>query len=395
MKNGSLFLPALLIILCIACNHRDTKPGDPYSSEDGPMTIALDPDMPESPRIREIIDTVIYIPLETTPGATVGEVSKVIFRGKRIYIGDFESTESIYCFTAEGKFLFSIQNKGKGPGEYVSLNDFDVEEKSGRIFVHDSYTKAILIYDSKGQFIRKHVVRHIFTTFNLAGGRNAIAYAEYIPNPTLPGNPASNIFIFNYETGEIIDSFLPFDENLQLHMKIRGQINYTSYTREVSYIHDYFTNSIYSFENNSLSRRWIIDFGGKSIPKDFWKEGSPRTEMEEISDGRFCSGIANYQVAGNHIIGCYSYKNSVYMFIFDSRDQSVISIKNAVIQREQVFPVILAPPFHTDGENIVSVIEPAWFARLFELSTPGIFLPAGFEGLDIYSNPVLQIIKLK
>ena len=52
----------------------------------------------------------------------------------------------------EGNFISNIGNKGKGPGEYIKLHDFDV--KGNLVYLNDVSGHNILIYNTDNEFIK-------------------------------------------------------------------------------------------------------------------------------------------------------------------------------------------------------------------------------------------------
>lgn len=359
-----------------------------------PKKILLDPGNPGNIELLDIIDTVQYITLETSEVSSIGSISKIVFTEDRIFIGDFENTKGIYCFDTTGAFIFKIQNSGKAPGEYAKLNDFDVDEETDRVIVHDSRLKAFLLYDFSGKFISRHVHGYFFESFSPLDKENVIAYSAYITNPGIPKSPNSNILVFNYKTGKIVETLLQYDEELMLEMKVLGLINNISAGGDTVYIYDYYTNIIYSFKDYTLSPKWGIDFGGKGIPKDFWSGASFDEHTDAIDEGRYIGGLINFQIAGKWVIGYYPSKDKSNFFIYNTEENSLCRI-NQIVSNKSGNPIILAPPFHTDGKNLITCIEPVWIRKVIENESKAINLPEAFRKVDINSNPILQIIKLK
>ena len=389
------FHPNLLILLVFFCTINSCGNGESAIPSNEPQKVLLDPDIPGKLQLLEIIDTVYYIALETSDVSSIGSISKIVFTKDRIFIGDFNNTKAIYCFNTTGAFLFKIQNTGKAPGEYARLNDFDVDAESERVIVHDSRLKAFLLYDFSGHFISRYVHGYLFESFSFLDKENVIAYSGYITNPSIPKNSNSSILVFNYANSEIAKTFLQFDEDLMLEMKVLGLINNISAGGDTIYIYDYYTNTIYSYENNTFSEEWLIDFGGKGIPKDFWVSASFDEHTNVIDEGRFIGGLINYQVAGKWILGYYPSNDKSNMFIYNTEENSLCRINQIATMNKSGFPIILIPPFHTDGQNLVTCIEPVWIIKLIENESEANNVPEAFKEVDINSNPIIQIIKLK
>lgn len=59
-----------------------------------------------------IVDSYKLIKLETLPNCLIGDVKQMLFDDELIYI----VSEGLYCFDMKGKFIYAINQKGRGPG---------------------------------------------------------------------------------------------------------------------------------------------------------------------------------------------------------------------------------------------------------------------------------------
>jgi hypothetical protein len=82
----------------------------------------------------------------------IAELSEVHFTKDKMYVRD-EKTIALLEFTTDGQFIKQIGRIGQGPGEYLSMNDVDIDEKTGDIFVLSEAKRALLKYDKEGNSI--------------------------------------------------------------------------------------------------------------------------------------------------------------------------------------------------------------------------------------------------
>lgn len=101
---------------------------------------------------RNLIADVEYIPLESTLGGMVGQISKINYHDGRFYFYDQHVNRNLLVFSRQGDFLFKIEKIGHGPGEYSILNGFDLD-REGNIYLGDNARKCILKYDKDGKFV--------------------------------------------------------------------------------------------------------------------------------------------------------------------------------------------------------------------------------------------------
>ncbi len=88
-----------------------------------------------------------YIPLQTTKNSLLGEFAvKIVSVDDKIYIKNSGLGGDIMCFDIEGKFLFKLQNLGRGPEEYTSVTDFDVSSDNKQLTVLSGVDRKLLVY---------------------------------------------------------------------------------------------------------------------------------------------------------------------------------------------------------------------------------------------------------
>ena len=101
--------------------------------------------------ISEIGKDLIYIPLETNSQSLLKNINQVAFCDKYIFVSDFDN---VIQFDEKGNFIRQVGSHGRGPGEYIHVNFFDIDNKSKKIYILAWGINTILEYDYNGQFIR-------------------------------------------------------------------------------------------------------------------------------------------------------------------------------------------------------------------------------------------------
>lgn len=90
-----------------------------------------------------------YIPLETTPECLIQEIKKILFSDSFIFVSDFKR---LLQFDRNGKFIRQIGSAGMGPGEYISVGDFCIDEQKKEIYIIFSSAPKLLIFGFDGVF---------------------------------------------------------------------------------------------------------------------------------------------------------------------------------------------------------------------------------------------------
>jgi hypothetical protein len=135
----------LLIILIIALCSCGRKGTNDTSNTDSVLIIDLLSE-PESKvkRLSEFAAKIEYIPLQTMESSLMGEdTRKIVNMDNRVYI---LSRGEILCFNLDSKFLFKLQNKGRGPEEYTDIADFDVSSDNKYLTILSDLFHKLLVY---------------------------------------------------------------------------------------------------------------------------------------------------------------------------------------------------------------------------------------------------------
>jgi hypothetical protein len=101
-------------------------------------------------------DSVATIILETTKESLLSNVDKAVIVNDRVYV--FDSTHEragiILEFDMTGKFIRRIGSVGRGPGEYIRIFDFAIDELNGLLYILDNATNRVISYNlENGRYV--------------------------------------------------------------------------------------------------------------------------------------------------------------------------------------------------------------------------------------------------
>ncbi len=140
----------------VSCKHTNTIQTDNGKTEKAveiPYYIDLEKNMD---KIKPILLSSIgkelkYIPLETTPKSLLKKINQIFFSETYIFISDFNK---LLQFDRTGKFIRQVGSNGRGPGEYISVSGFCIDEKKEVVYIIAWGIHSILEFDFNGNFIR-------------------------------------------------------------------------------------------------------------------------------------------------------------------------------------------------------------------------------------------------
>ena len=207
------------------------------------------------------IDSVEVVPLETTGKALIGLVGKILLLPNGNVL--IKSTASMFMFSPEGKFLFQIGKNGRGPEEYLTIDDVCLSQDARELWILGGC--EIVKYSTEtGQFIRKTTLElpEICNGFDaIASGPGHSAFLYYCPQ--MDENNFSEDFycLYRYdEQGRILQKFLPRkDYGLNIALITQASDNRYILRPQDS------DNICYYLSDSLPVPRVKIDFGKKTI----------------------------------------------------------------------------------------------------------------------------------
>lgn len=109
----------------------------------------------------EIIDSdsISFVPLETTKECLISEINKMIIIDSLVYISQDSKSNPLFIFSINGSFIRKVGNIGRGPGEFIKLTSFCVEESTGRIYILDNKLQKILLFDNFGNLVSEKDIK--------------------------------------------------------------------------------------------------------------------------------------------------------------------------------------------------------------------------------------------
>lgn len=109
----------------------------------------------------------------------ISNVNKVIFNDNLIYILD-SGKSNLLVFDIEGNYIKKIGNRGNGPGEYNSINDFVINKDRKEITILDSEKISLLKYSIDGKYLDIIKFSNFFPKkLELINNSNYILYTSY------------------------------------------------------------------------------------------------------------------------------------------------------------------------------------------------------------------------
>lgn len=262
-----LLLP-LYILLLISCTTRNSDMTlEDLSKIDPKFDYPLD----------SIINKMDIIPLETSDRCLIENIVS-IKESKDYYYILSDKNQALYKFDKNGKFISKIGNKGQGPGEYISINQIEVDNAQSVIYVLDYFGQSLLLYDFDGNYIKSFKLPkdHSFNKFALS---NDGIYYFSSSNSIMP-----NVIFFNINTSlfEYISKGERVMEKGEFYF---GDTFPYEHGDRISFYH-YFNDTICSIKDNRLVCEDILNLGKYQVTieeaKDILNINKSKIQIENI-----------------------------------------------------------------------------------------------------------------
>lgn len=110
---------------------------------------------------RELIDSIRYISLGDECGV-MGNIANIITYKGRFYIQE-EQFDRVFIYDDTGRCLKKIDNKGRGPGEYLRIESIDINTEKEELMLVDGMSDKLFFYDLDGNFKSIHSIWYFQT----------------------------------------------------------------------------------------------------------------------------------------------------------------------------------------------------------------------------------------
>ncbi|MFD2034791.1 6-bladed beta-propeller [Belliella marina] len=253
----SKYLNILIAILVFSCNSTEIT-----ESMVETKTFVLDPTDNNKIPISEVIEEVIFLPLETTNESLIGDIRSIKYFNNKYFIHDYEK---VLCFNEDGTFHSKLGSFGSGPDQYSSCDQFIIDEVNGYLMINSQRTRMeLLMYNSTLQFLSKRKYSDPLESIIPIDGKG---FCFYLGNRNSESNKhyvKTFDYDFNVQNNYIEKSFT-IDHSITSPF-------YSSYSyQNKAYVYPMFENVIYEVDMEGYVPKYRFDFGNYTITEEFLK----------------------------------------------------------------------------------------------------------------------------
>ena len=360
---------ALLASSCRSDNHASNA----SISSDTLTEYRIDLTDPADISVRDLWTHIEIVPLETGEQSLISTPVKIQHRNNTYYVLDRDQN-ALLIFSDEGLFINKIQQQGRGPGEYLQIDDFEINPFTGNIELLNPRGE-ILVYDPDCNFIEKINIplraSHFFTSLSPDSVVIYSIFEDKKINYFVRGNDS----IYKKE-----HSFFKSIDNLPI-VTLKSPMY--RYGDEVYFL-DVFNYSIKRFNIEELTDEYFLNFGEQNI--DF--ATVPRDKdlpfyVNYLRTGNYAYALENFIINDSIIILRCIYKKVWHTVVIDRNSNEIKVIKR--FKEDVVFP----SRFDFCDEGIYAIVEPVHVELLVNSGILDEANSKKLEAIDMDSNPVI------
>jgi len=248
MKTISIFIVYLFIFCQCSNNHKS-------QTTSSILHIPIEEEFQSIPA-DSLFQSATYIPLETTESSLVTNIDKMLIQDSIFYILD-KQQKIILSFYPNGVYKSKLDNIGRGPGEYLSLDDFFITDSLIYTLISDQ--RKINIYDLNFKFISNFPIHSHGTTIT-CNNDTLFLFSNY------SSLERYHFYMYQQTTGKLIGKFRTFPSKLQ--GTGYAQTTFAKHKNNMYYFLP-FHYTIYTFQSQTTPV-YKLDFGEKYMyPQDF------------------------------------------------------------------------------------------------------------------------------
>ena len=196
--------------------------------------------------VSDFVEHSDYIKLPKSDSCLIGEIQSVRFGNGMIAV---QSSRKIFVFDKSGRFLGKTDHLGKGKGEYVDINDFQLYNNG--IYVLSGLQKKILRYTVTGDFIGEYRLDDSYRHMEMRDSVNVILASEQC-------NDTHYNFVYYDLSNE--KSTLRVDKFDQNEAFAVPSFNAFLGSDSVLLVGHLFDTSVYSLKENRISKVMTFNF---------------------------------------------------------------------------------------------------------------------------------------
>ena len=332
-----------------------------------------------SGNVSDYLEVVKLIPLETTKDCLIGEIDKVVQYRNNIYVFDLRQQRLLW-FGSDGKFHGQIGQRGKGPGEYLEMQDFQVDTINELIYLSDF--RKIHTFSINGKWIKSANTEFMAYAVHQSTNNEFVFY----------GGGRDNRIYWTNSDFKVINSFFPY--SLAYRMSPRYPL-FNFYGKTAFQIPT--CDTIFTLTDGKPKPLFYLDFNGKNFThQDFGRLSlSEQSNLYDylMNSGKYMMCQAFLPLKNSAFINMVNSKTAYWgIYNLDTHQCSFVPLKK--LTNDIFGPFVVLLPAGITKDEFIFTVPPD---KLIKDKTSSFYKKYNkvLDGLTELSNPVLLLAKPK
>lgn len=297
---------------------------------------------------------IFWVKLETNNESVFGDVSRLRVGAGRIFILDSENAQGLFVFDLQGKFLFKIDKKGNGPGEFYTANDFFIDTLQHTISIYDANMRNLHYYDWQGKYSRTYNF-HGFWPFACCPLDSQVYALDFTKRAR-----RTNRFHLQLvsEQNEALFKFRPLESDYEYANN--NHIAFYHGMDRIFYV-PVRCDTIFEVSANGISETgYCIDFGTYTLPQKFLNRIRKDKQAFQLLNSKYCYNIQNIVETSDLLCFQYNFGNMRKVILYNKKNQGMYN-------RPPMFCPIVKANY---GEYLVGLDDSRGIIELLKRNTP-------------------------
>jgi hypothetical protein len=347
-----------------------------------------------------IIDKYKYIRLESNNESLIGEITKIRTYNDKIIILDKRFAKAVFIFDTTGKFIDKINKQGKGPGEFVSIFDFDIDE-TGALYIFDLSKNEISCFNIEDlSFVKSIALKTSISSF-VCSDKSFVLYRG-----NRPGKKEMDYNILTTDAKlQVNNKFFKFRKDLDDDVAFSVR-DFLIKSESILYS-PLIDNKVYSVGHGKLIPKYEFQFGKYELNDyaPFLNEFKMYHSIDFVLQNKdFAYAIQRYYENEDFFICVYKIGRKVYRFIYSKQTGKYIIKKIKPYEQTKDGFIIWGNyvPFGIKDNYIIGIIDQNEFSIINRLynDKPDFMedYPKNYRLKQSYNemmNPILLLYSIK
>ncbi|MEX2568776.1 MAG: 6-bladed beta-propeller [Cyclobacteriaceae bacterium] len=321
----------------------------------------------------DFADSLEFTFLEYDTGNLVGKILN--FKATKNYLFVVDQQQKLFVFKKNGDLFSFIHNKGEGPSEYISIEDFIVDSNEKHVVILDPRGGKLLKYDIFGNFIDRYSIGYTHATHisKLMNGNYAIFQSARFSNEN------HNIFLLDQnfqKVDSIVEPIGTFIKNLPYLF----DTHWYDYDNNACY-KEFLVDTVFRVnENNRSEPHLLFNLGKKRMPNEYYTE----TNYYRQHAHKYYQ-IGNISESKNYVFISVTYNNKSKYFLFDKEKSQLEDLGLNALPIHTFNLDIEFWPAYVYEETLYQIIDPTELYQKLKSSPKAYKLK---QILELNDNPV-------